>query len=203
MTSALYSIALSALLCLIFVGIFTGCPLLTSVTLATVGCIACFVLACFYLLGWHLGAVEAISMSILIGTAVDYCVHLVQGYIVASRHLKAAPISKSQPVSCFCLHQCYMYLFCIYCSIIVSFVVNINSIPVLLIWTAVTMVVVIHLLQVLMMFSLSFHFLVDIPSPCSYCTVLSAGAVVSFTCRPLHCQLGVDNAVCFSPTVLR
>lgn len=41
------------------------------------------VVGIFYLLSWHLGAVEAISLSILVGTSVDYCVHLVEGYIMA------------------------------------------------------------------------------------------------------------------------
>lgn len=37
----------------------------------------------FYLTGWQLGGVEAISLSILVGTSVDYCFHLVEGYILA------------------------------------------------------------------------------------------------------------------------
>ena len=39
--------------------------------------------AIFYLTGWQLGGVEAISLSILVGTSVDYCFHLVEGYILA------------------------------------------------------------------------------------------------------------------------
>ena len=39
--------------------------------------------AIFYAADWQLGAVEAISLSILVGTSVDYCVHLVEGYILA------------------------------------------------------------------------------------------------------------------------
>ena len=41
------------------------------------------VTAIFYLTGWQLGGVEAISLSILVGTSVDYCFHLVEGYILA------------------------------------------------------------------------------------------------------------------------
>ena len=41
------------------------------------------VVAIFYLASWQLGAVEAVSLSILVGTSVDYCVHLVEGYILA------------------------------------------------------------------------------------------------------------------------
>ena len=50
--------------------------------------------AIFYLKGWHLGAVEAISLSILVGTSVDYCVHLVEGYILAGNALPDLPTNK-------------------------------------------------------------------------------------------------------------
>lgn len=30
-----------------------------------------------------MGAVEAISLSILVGSSVDYCLHLVEGYLLA------------------------------------------------------------------------------------------------------------------------
>lgn len=36
-----------------------------------------------YWLGWEMGAVEAISLSILVGSSVDYCLHLVEGYMLA------------------------------------------------------------------------------------------------------------------------
>lgn len=45
------------------------------------------VVAIFYLASWQLGAVEAISLSILVGTSVDYCVHLVEGYIMAGNFI--------------------------------------------------------------------------------------------------------------------
>jgi hypothetical protein len=46
----------------------------------------CFVVAAFYWAGWELGAIEAISLSILVGSSVDYCVHIVEGYILAGRN---------------------------------------------------------------------------------------------------------------------
>ena len=46
-------------------------------------------MAIFYLASWQLGAVEAISLSILVGTSVDYCVHLVEGYIMAGNSVPA------------------------------------------------------------------------------------------------------------------
>ena len=50
--------------------------------------------ALFYLASWQLGAVEAISLSILVGTSVDYCVHLVEGYIMAGNSIPNLNSSK-------------------------------------------------------------------------------------------------------------
>ena len=44
------------------------------------------VVAVFYLVGWEMGAVEAVSLSILVGSSVDYCVHLVEGYLIAGNN---------------------------------------------------------------------------------------------------------------------
>ena len=44
----------------------------------------CLVIGIFYMLHWEIGGVEAISLSILVGSSVDYCVHLVEGYILAA-----------------------------------------------------------------------------------------------------------------------
>ena len=44
------------------------------------------VVGLFYVVGWQIGAVEAISLSILVGSSVDYCVHLVEGYLLAGKN---------------------------------------------------------------------------------------------------------------------
>ena len=54
----------------------------------------CLVVAIFWLAGWTLGAIEAISLSILVGTSVDYTVHLTEGYIMASRIISVDELSK-------------------------------------------------------------------------------------------------------------
>ena len=46
-----------------------------------------FVVAVFYLAGWEMGAVEAVSLSILVGSSVDYCLHLIEGYLQAGQRL--------------------------------------------------------------------------------------------------------------------
>lgn len=44
-----------------------------------------------YWLGWEMGAVEAISLSILVGSSVDYCLHLVEGYLLAGETTLSEP----------------------------------------------------------------------------------------------------------------
>ena len=48
--------------------------------------VICVVVAIFYLVGWEMGAVEAVSLSILVGSSVDYCVHVVEGYLLAGEN---------------------------------------------------------------------------------------------------------------------
>ncbi|XP_010220730.1 PREDICTED: patched domain-containing protein 2 isoform X3 [Tinamus guttatus] len=49
--------------------------------------VVCLVVTIMYWAGWEMGAVEAISLSILVGSSVDYCVHLVEGYLLAGENL--------------------------------------------------------------------------------------------------------------------
>ena len=45
-------------------------------------------LGLFKLFGWTLGIIEAVSLSILVGNSLDYCIHLSEGYLATdSRHL--------------------------------------------------------------------------------------------------------------------
>lgn len=54
-----------------------------------------------YWSGWEMGAVEAISLSILVGSSVDYCVHLVEGYLLAGENLPLhqAEVSSFPPIA--------------------------------------------------------------------------------------------------------
>lgn len=53
--------------------------------------VICLVVAVMYWLGWEMGAVEAISLSILVGSSVDYCLHLVEGYLLAGETASLLP----------------------------------------------------------------------------------------------------------------
>ncbi|XP_059194109.1 protein dispatched homolog 3 [Centropristis striata] len=81
--SALWSLLLSLAICVAAVSVFTAHPLLLLPVLITILGVICLVVAVMYWLGWEMGAVEAISLSILVGSSVDYCLHLVEGYLLA------------------------------------------------------------------------------------------------------------------------
>ncbi|XP_072684505.1 protein dispatched homolog 3 isoform X3 [Canis lupus baileyi] len=85
--SALYGLALSLLICVAAVAVFTTHVLLLLPVLLSILGIVCLVVTIMYWSGWEMGAVEAISLSILVGSSVDYCVHLVEGYLLAGENL--------------------------------------------------------------------------------------------------------------------
>ncbi|XP_054629866.1 protein dispatched homolog 3 [Dunckerocampus dactyliophorus] len=81
--SALWSLLLSLAICVAAVSVFTAHLFLLLPVLITILGVICLVGAIMYWLGWEMGAVEAISLSILVGSSVDYCLHLVEGYMLA------------------------------------------------------------------------------------------------------------------------
>ncbi|XP_040182256.1 protein dispatched homolog 3 [Rana temporaria] len=98
--SALYGLILSLVICVAAVAIFTTHILLLLPVLFTILGVVCLVVTLMYWLGWEMGAVEAISLSILVGSSVDYCVHLVEGYLLVAdsvpQHLKEDPTACRQ-----------------------------------------------------------------------------------------------------------
>jgi len=82
--------------------VLLGCGVCLSVCISVCLCVSvgmiCLVVAVFYWAGWELGAVEAISLSILVGSSVDYCVHIVEGYLLAGAH--SPPPTQDTQVGC-------------------------------------------------------------------------------------------------------
>uniref|UniRef100_A0A8C3XNW4 Dispatched RND transporter family member 3 n=1 Tax=Chelydra serpentina TaxID=8475 RepID=A0A8C3XNW4_CHESE len=96
--SALYGLILSLLICVAAVAVFTTHLLLLLPVLLSILGVVCLVVTIMYWSGWEMGAVEAISLSILVGSSVDYCVHLVEGYLLAGENL---PLHQAEdPASC-------------------------------------------------------------------------------------------------------
>ncbi|XP_071145886.1 protein dispatched homolog 3-like [Mytilus edulis] len=83
--SAIYSLVFSMVICLVAVAIFTSHVTLLLIVFITILEMICLVAGIFYLAGWEMGGVEAISLSILVGSSVDYCVHLVEGFLLAGK----------------------------------------------------------------------------------------------------------------------
>ncbi|KAM4579021.1 protein dispatched homolog 3 isoform 2-T3 [Fundulus diaphanus] len=82
--SALSSLLLSLAICVAAVSVFTAHHLLLLPVLITI-------------IGWEMGAVEAISLSILVGSSVDYCLHLVEGYLLAGETVSLMSGQISEP----------------------------------------------------------------------------------------------------------
>ncbi|AWP06850.1 putative patched domain-containing protein 2 [Scophthalmus maximus] len=95
--SALWSLLLSLGICVAAVSVFTAHPLLLLPVLITILGVICLVAAIMYWLSWEMGAVEAISLSILVGSSVDYCLHLVEGYLLAGETMAFTTDLNSQP----------------------------------------------------------------------------------------------------------
>ncbi|XP_023273913.1 protein dispatched homolog 3 isoform X1 [Seriola lalandi dorsalis] len=95
--NALWSLLLSLAICVAAVSVFTAHPLLLLPVLITILGVICLVVAVMYWLGWEMGAVEAISLSILVGSSVDYCLHLVEGYLLAGETMPSTPDHSLQP----------------------------------------------------------------------------------------------------------
>lgn len=48
-------------------------------------------------LGWELGGVEAVALSVLVGSSVDYLIHLIEGYL----HTDPEEAADGENVRCF------------------------------------------------------------------------------------------------------
>jgi PERQ amino acid-rich with GYF domain-containing protein len=83
-----YGILISIILCAIVVAILSrNGPVVLAMGLTILG-ILVTLLGLFELFGWTLGIIEAVSLSILVGNSLDYCIHLSEGYVATDqRHL--------------------------------------------------------------------------------------------------------------------
>lgn len=85
---SLYGILISLALCSIVAAILTHNWRIFLSMFSTIVGILCVLLTLFKIFGWKIGIVEAISLSILVGNSLDYCIHLSEGYLATDhRHL--------------------------------------------------------------------------------------------------------------------
>lgn len=83
-SGTLYSIVVVILIAFWAIFIFTTNFVAAVLAITSIMVALVIILASFNCLGWTLGIVEAIGISILLGAAVDYPLHLVESYIETS-----------------------------------------------------------------------------------------------------------------------
>ena len=88
-SGAIWGIVISLGLTLVIVYLFKGSFRLTMLTLAIIVGNLGIIVAIFGWMGWTLGGVEAIALSIIVGTSVDYCLHMMEGFAEAAHGLQA------------------------------------------------------------------------------------------------------------------
>ncbi len=81
---SLYGICVSVLLCMLIIVFLTyNWRVFVAIKLTVVNIIFSL-LAMFVVFGWKLGIVEAITLTIVVGNSLDYCIHLCEGYMAAT-----------------------------------------------------------------------------------------------------------------------
>jgi predicted RND superfamily exporter protein len=94
------TVLLSIVLSGVVVFTFTGRPVLSLIATGTVVLTNVSVAGLLYVWGWHLGAIEGMSITSLVGLSVDFCIHLCEGHM----HAKAKDrFGKSR---CAAVHSC-------------------------------------------------------------------------------------------------
>jgi predicted RND superfamily exporter protein len=78
-----WGILMSAIFALVAIYIFTGSVVITTLSVFTMGCINVLVLGLYYVLGWKLGAIEGVSITVLLGLCVDYCIHFSEAFVAS------------------------------------------------------------------------------------------------------------------------
>ena len=85
---SIYGIFISFMLCSLVVVVLSHDFRIVSAMILTISAILVTLLGMFWAFGWKLGIVEAISLSILVGNSLDYCIHMSEGYVATdARHI--------------------------------------------------------------------------------------------------------------------
>ncbi|XP_028396244.1 protein dispatched homolog 3-like [Dendronephthya gigantea] len=79
--NAVQGIVIGLLLALFVLIIATTNVIVGILATFTIAMITCSVLATITLLGWKLGVLESLNMTLVVGLSVDYVVHLAEGYM--------------------------------------------------------------------------------------------------------------------------
>jgi protein dispatched 3 len=79
----IWSIVLSSLFGLVSVYVFTGSVVVMILASVTMACINILVIGLYYVLGWTIGAVEGVAITVLVGLSVDFCLHFSEAFVMS------------------------------------------------------------------------------------------------------------------------
>ena len=79
--NALVGIVIGLALALVVLTVATTNVIVGAMATLTIAMVTCSVLAIIPIIGWKLGLFESLNLTLIVGLAVDYVVHLAEGYM--------------------------------------------------------------------------------------------------------------------------
>jgi predicted RND superfamily exporter protein len=83
-----WSIAISSLFAMAAVYVFTGSLVVMLLATITMVGINILVLGLYWVLGWRLGAIEGVAVTVLVGLSVDNCIHFSEAFVMSPLTLR-------------------------------------------------------------------------------------------------------------------
>ena len=97
----IYAIVIIAFCSFFTIFVFTGHVRMALIVVTNVFAMLCTILGYFKVAGWSLGIVEAVSALVLLGSSVDYSLHVAEAFVDCSQHnrVSANPMGRSALVT--------------------------------------------------------------------------------------------------------
>lgn len=96
-----WGIVLSSLFAMVSVFVFTGSVIVMALAAATMVCINTLILGLYHVMGWRLGAIEGVSITVLVGLSVDFAIHFSEAFVrsrLIGRRERAQSASPPSPL---------------------------------------------------------------------------------------------------------
>ena len=96
-----YAIVIIAFCSFFTIFVFTGHVRMATIVVMNVFAMLCTILGYFKAAGWSLGIVEAVSALVLLGSSVDYSLHVAEAFVDCSQHnaVSVSPMGRSALVT--------------------------------------------------------------------------------------------------------
>jgi predicted RND superfamily exporter protein len=79
----IWGILLSSLFAFVSMYVFTGSVVVTALATVTMLCMNILVLGLYFAMGWKLGAIEGVSITVLVGLSVDFLLHFSEAFVMS------------------------------------------------------------------------------------------------------------------------